>query len=103
MDILYDIDGNVRNDIVSCDVILTGICLIINLPPSIEERNIYKVDTREQFATLKPKKFNGLSYKILDFIDEFAKIKTIDYGDVLVKITDATPLSNYPYYERGNY
>ena len=75
----------------------------INLPEWIEERNIYKVDTKEQFATIKPKKFGGLSYKIYSQDDTFAEIETLDYGRCLVKVTDATPITDVPTYEHVNY
>lgn len=77
----------------------------INIPPTIEKRNIYKVDTKKQFAVIKPKKFGGLSYKVLGYVDgkTYAKIKTLDYGEVLIKITDMTPITNSPQYSHGNY
>ena len=76
----------------------------INIPESIEERNIYKIDTKEQFTTIKPKKFGGLSYKILSFQEgkTYAEIETHDYGKVLIKITDMTPITNTPKYSHGN-
>ena len=77
----------------------------INIPPSIEERNIYDINTKKQFATIKPKKFGGLSYKILSYQEgkTYAEIETHDYGKVLVKITDMTPITNTPQYSHGNY
>ena len=75
----------------------------INLPEWIEERNIYKLDTKEQFATLKPKKFGGLSYKIYSLDREYAEIQTNDYGKCYVKATDSTPITDVPTYEHGNY
>lgn len=77
----------------------------INIPPSIEARNIYDINTKKQFATIKPKKFGGLSYKILAYVDgkTYAEIETHDYGKVLVKITDMTPITNTPQYSHGNY
>lgn len=79
----------------------------INLPPEeIDERNIYDVNTKEQLPnTLKVRKFGGLSYKILDFVDDgyYAKIPSVDFGEVLVRITDATPITDTPMYEHGNY
>ena len=77
----------------------------INIPPSIEERNIYDINTKKQFATIKPKKFGGLSYKILSYVEgkTYAEIETHDYGKVLVKITDMTPITNTPQYSHGNY
>ena len=75
----------------------------INLPEWIEERNIYRLDNKEQFATLKPKKFGGLSYKIFSQDNEYAEIETIDYGRCYVKVTEATPITDVPTYEHGNY
>lgn len=77
----------------------------INIPPSIEARNIYDINTKNQFATIKPKKFGGLSYKILSYQEgkTYAEIETHDYGKVLVKITAMTPITNTPQYSHGNY
>lgn len=77
----------------------------INIPPSIEVRNIYNVDTKKQFNVIKPKKFGGLSYKILGYVDNktYAIIQTVDFGKVLVKITDMTPITNTPQYSHGNF
>ena len=74
----------------------------VNLPEWIEERNIYN-SNKEQFATLKPKKFGGLSYKLYSQDGEFGEIETIDYGRCYVKITDSTPITDVPTYEHGNY
>ena len=76
----------------------------INIPPDIEERYIYNVDTKERLEnTLKPKKFGGLTYKIYSRDGEFAEIETCNFGRVLVKVTDKTPITNDPQYEHGNY
>lgn len=76
----------------------------INLPEWIDERNIYDVNTKERLEqTLKPYKFNGLSYKIYSYVDEFVEIETIDYGRVLVKVTVSTPITTEPQYKNGNY
>jgi len=75
----------------------------INIPEWIEERNIYKIDTKEQFATIKPKKFGGLSYLIYGRDGEFAEIQTVDYDRCYVKVTDSTPITDVPTYEHGNY
>ncbi len=77
----------------------------INIPPSIELRNIYDVNTKKQINVIKPKKFGGLSYKILSFQEgrKYAEIKTVDFGKVLVKITDMTPITNRPQYSHGNF
>ena len=104
MDSKFEITGQMYNDgelFGSLD--LKDEVMYINLSEWIEERNIYKVDTKEQFATIKPKKFGGLTYRVIDYIDDFAEISTRDYGECLVKITEATKLTNYPIYERGSY
>lgn len=77
----------------------------INIPPSIEARNIYNINTKKQFNVIKPKKFGGLTYKILSYQEgkTYAEIETHDYGKVLVKITDMTPITNTPQYSHGNY
>lgn len=78
----------------------------INLPPSIEERYIYDVNTKNKLDySLKPAKFGGLTYQVLEFIDDryYAKIQTNDYGEVLVRVTDKTPITDTPQYEHGNY
>ena len=104
MNNLFEIEGNViKNGEIFATLSLNDVPMYINIPEWIEERNIYTVDTFDQFATIKPKKFGGLTYRVIEYIDVYAKIKTIDYGECLVKITEATTLSNYPFYERGNY
>ena len=77
----------------------------INVPPTIEARNIYKVDSKQQFATIKPKKFGGLSYKVYSFVDNgyYAEIETRDFGRCLIRVTDMTPITDSPQYEHGNY
>lgn len=80
----------------------TDLTLYINIPEWIEERNIYDMN-KKQFAVIKPKKFGGLTYRLLNIIDDFAKIKTVQYGEALVKITEATVITNYPKYKGGNY
>jgi hypothetical protein len=80
----------------------------LNLPPElIEERNIYDINTKNKLnETLKVKKFGGLSYKIYNIIEDdckYAEIETCDYGRVLVKVTNSTPITETPTYEHGNY
>ena len=101
--ILYGMGGSWKH---TTDVPVASV-KYINLPPEyIDERNIYDVNTKEKLPyTLKVKKFNGLTYKILEFVDNnyYAKIQTCDYGQVLVRITDKTPITETPTYEHGNY
>ena len=77
----------------------------INLPPTIVERNIYNKNTKKQIATIKPKKFGGLSYKIYNLVDKgyYAEIQTRDYGRCLVRVTNVTPITDKPKYKNGNY
>lgn len=82
---------------------LNDIPLVINIPDWIEERNVYKTDTFEQFAAIKPKKYGGLSYRIIDIKYDYALIKTSSYGECYVVISKETPITNYPMYERGEY
>ena len=104
MNEVFVIEGNcIKNGEVFATLELHDVPMFINLPEWIEERNIYTLDTKEQFATLKPKKFGGLTYRVLDYVDEYAKITTRDFGECLVRITESTTLTNYPIYERGSY
>ena len=82
---------------------LKNIPLVINIPEWIEERNVYSTSTIEQIGTLKPKKYGGLSYRIIDFKYDLALIKTSSFGYCYVRITEATKITNYPMYERGEY
>ena len=75
----------------------------VNIPPTIEERNIYRKDNKQQFATIKPKKFGGLTYKIYSRDGEFAEIETVNFGRCYVKVTNMTPITNGPQYKNGNY
>ena len=74
----------------------------INIPPTIEERNVYNMN-KVQFATIKPKKYGGLSYKIYSQSGNFIEINTISYGRCYVQVTDKTPITDTPTYEHGNY
>lgn len=78
----------------------------INIPGWIELRNIYN-SAGVQIATLKPSKFGGLSYKVLGYQEKngkkFAKIKTVDFGEAYVMITNTTPIADKPLYGHGNY
>ena len=76
----------------------------INIPEWIEVRNIYNFN-KVQIATIKPKKFGGLSYLIHGYRDNktYAVIRTIDYGECLVKVTKSTPITKKPKYTHGNF
>ena len=78
----------------------------INIPEWIPLRNVYTVSGVLK-GVIKPQKFGGLTYKVLGYQDlrgkKFAKIKTVDFGDAYVMITNNTPITNNPKYEHGNY
>lgn len=74
----------------------------INIPEWISERSIYNLN-KIQFATIKPKMYGGLSYKIYSIDGNFAEIETVNYGRCYVRITESTPITNTPTYEHGNY
>lgn len=71
----------------------------VNIPPTLEARNIYMLDDKIQFAALNPGNTDGLSYKILSKDGEYVEIAI---GNVWVKVTDNTPVTNKPQYNRGN-
>lgn len=77
----------------------------INIPEWIDERNVYDIYSKKQFATIKPKKFGGLTYLIYNFVDDktFAEIETVNFGRCLVKITNSTPITDSPQYTHGNF
>lgn len=77
----------------------------INIPEWIEERNVYDVNTKKQIATIKPKKFGGLTYYVYNFIDNnyYAEIETVNFGKCLVRITQSTPITDVPQYTHGNF
>ena len=75
----------------------------INIPPTIEARNVYYLDRPVVKAQLKPKKFGGLTYKILNDSNGYATIETSNFGKVRVRITAMTPITDTPTYEHGNY
>lgn len=75
----------------------------INIPEWIDERNIYDVNSKELIGVIKPKKFGGLSYKIISHDEKYAEIETVDYGRCLVMITKNTPITSVPTYDHGNY
>lgn len=104
MNDVFDIEGYFTSQEKVVGTIKLGdLKLYINIPSWIEERNVYNVNTKEIIATIKPKKFGGLTYYIYDIVDEYAKIKTVSFGLCLVKITESTTLTNKPLYESGCY
>ena len=102
MNDVFDIDGKLyNNDVIMGTLSIKDIKLYINIPSWIEERNVYDVNTKKQKGVIKPRKFGGLSYYIYDVIDDYAKIKTLNFGMCLVRITESTEISNTHYYESG--
>lgn len=78
----------------------------INIPEWIIVRNVYN-SSGVNIATIKPKKFGGLSYKILDYQNyndkKYVKIKTVDFGECYIRVTNSTPITDKPKYKNGNY
>lgn len=95
----YEIEGLFDNN---KKLILKDIGLMINIPEWIDERYVYNIN-KEIIGSIKPSKYGGLTYKIYDIIDNFAKINTSTYGECLVQITEITKITNYNLYERGDF
>ena len=75
----------------------------INVPPTIELRRVYYLNNSFIKGLIKPKKYGGLSYEILENKNGYATIMTSSYGKVRIKITDMTPITNSPKYKYGYY
>lgn len=104
MNDVFEIEGYcLNNGEIFADVKLADIPLYVNIPEWIEERNVYDIFTKKLIGTIKPQKFNGLTYRIINFDEDYAEIKTATYKECLVRITEATKITNYPVYERGEY
>lgn len=71
----------------------------INVPPTIEARNIYLYSDKLQFGALNPSNTDGLSYKILSQDGEYAEI---EIGKVWIKTIDGVTITNTPEYQRGD-
>lgn len=95
----YDIDGSFNN----INMKLVNIPIFVNVPESIPERNVYTIDTKEKFNTIKPQKYGGLTYRVYSFSDDFCEIETSSFGRCYLKLTNALSLSNYAFYERGDF
>lgn len=75
----------------------------INVPPTIALRRVYYLNNGIIKGLIKPKKYGGLSYEILENKNGYATIMTSSYGKVRIKITDITPITNSPQYKYGYY
>lgn len=75
----------------------------INVPPTIALRRVYCLNNSFIKGLIKPKKYGGLSYEILENKNGYATIMTSSYGKVRIKITDMTPITNSPKYKYGYY
>lgn len=77
----------------------------INIPEWIDLRNVYN-SSGIRVGQIKPKKFGGLSYRVLDYQNiqgrKFAKISTRDFGECYVMITSSTTITSTPKYEHGS-
>lgn len=81
----------------------------LNISPEADYRTVYKSKTltpENAVAKLNPKKYNGLSYKILkEYDNSIVKIKTDMFGEVYIssKKEYYATIDNKPKYEYGNY
>ena len=82
----------------------------INLEPSISEWRFYNITDipvkENAIGVLKPKKFGGLSYEIIEYKDNGTTvvIDTVDYSIVKIYIYDtSSTITNKPIYEFGKY
>lgn len=75
----------------------------INVPPTIALRRVYYLNNGIIKGLIKPKKYGGLSYEILENKNGYATIMTSSYGKVRIKITNMTPITNSPQYKYGYY
>ena len=81
----------------------------LNISPEADYRTVYKSKVlikENAVATLNPKKYGGLSYKILkEYDNEVVKIKTDMFGEVYIssKKEYYATIDNKPKYEYGNY
>ena len=82
----------------------------INLSPSISSWRFYNIMDapikKNTIGYLNPKKFGGLSYKILEYRDNnhTVVINTVQFGKVKIFIYNtASTITNRPKYKSGNY
>ena len=81
----------------------------LNISPEADYRTVYKSKTltkENAVAKLNPKKYNGLSYRILkDCGNNVVKIKTDMFGEVYIssKKEYYATIDNKPKYKNGNY
>lgn len=75
----------------------------INVPPTITLRRVYYLNNIFIKGLIKPKKYGGLSYEILENKNGYATIMTSSFGKVRIKITGMTPITNSPQYKYGWY
>lgn len=82
----------------------------INLSPNIDSWRFYDINVspvkKNAKGFLRPKKFGGLSYKILEYRDNNATvvIQTVQYGKVKIYIYNTdSKVTTSPLYKSGNY
>lgn len=96
--ILNGMNGNWKK---TSDIV--NVIKYINIPKTIVKRNIYDINTKKQIGQLSPKKFGGLSYKILNNSNGYVQINTLNFGVCLVKMTDTLKITDRPLYNSGNF
>lgn len=102
--VVFDIDGKcLKSNNINGTIFFKEMELYVNIPEWIDERTIYDVNSKKPIGYIKPKKFNGLSYSIFEIIDDFVRVKTVNFGMVLIKMTESLTISNKPLYRNGWY
>lgn len=98
-------NGNIGwvND--SC--IVTTTTKYLNISPVADYRTVYKDSLlKTKAGEIKPKKYNGLSYKILgEYANQVVKINTSTFGQVYLSAKPQyyCSIDNKPLYKNGNY
>lgn len=79
----------------------------LNISPEADYRTVYKESSlKTKLAEIKPKKFGGLTYKILgEYPNQVVKIKTSQFGEgyISAKPQYYCTVGNKPLYKNGNY
>ena len=79
----------------------------LNISPEADYRTVYKEkELKNKLAEIKPKKFNGLSYKILkEYDNQVVKIPTSQFGEGYIssKTKYYCSVDDKPKYKNGNY
>ena len=79
----------------------------LNISPVADYRTVYKDSSlKTKAGEIKPKKYNGLSYKVLgEYPNEVVKINTTTFGQVYISAKSKYygTITTSPTYQNGNY